>query len=376
MRIFGKLSRRERERLALQQEAQEQAPTGEAGIVKVGEIGGQDTPGPGNKTIISSVDFTDAGAAVHTADVAEEAGELATRGTGGKGTWSRLYGDALPAWLVERLEVCGFMEPTAVQAQAIETVVCQSRDALVQAYTGSGKTLSFLIPLFAVLERVRGADSTKRRLAGVQAVVVAPTRELAMQLTKVARQLAAGCEDTTLFVMSVSSDATAKRQRVWLKADPPQVVIGDPESLLKLCEAGTLRTGSIRFLVVDEVDACFRSSKTKQDLNRLLSRFLTSRKSTGDVEQRRTVFASATVREHTHFIQMCEKNKWLLDPVHVYVDPTVKVPPSIRHTFITSKVQDKARVVLNLCRSLAAAQRPAVIVVFADETRESWNQVT
>lgn len=226
------------------------------------------------------------------------------------GTWTRLYGEALPPWLVGRLEVCGFKEPTRVQAEAIDVVVCQKRDALVQAYTGSGKSLSFLIPLFAVLEEVRGMDKSKRRLAGVQAVVVAPTRELSMQLTKVARQLAAGCPDTALYVMAVSSDAKAKRQRIWLKADPPQVVIGDPESLLKLCEAGTLRTGSIRFLVVDEVDACFNSAQAKQT-NRLLSRFLTSRKSTGDVEQRRTVFASATVREHVHFLQMCEKNKWL-----------------------------------------------------------------
>ena len=44
----------------------------------------------------------------------------------------------------------------------------QKRDALVQAYTGSGKSLSFLIPLFAVLEEERGIDKSKRRLAGVQ----------------------------------------------------------------------------------------------------------------------------------------------------------------------------------------------------------------
>ena len=80
------------------------------------------------------------------------------------------------------------MVPTPVQAEAISAIVLDERDALVQAYTGSGKTLSFLIPLFTVLEQsMRGMDKKKRRLAGVQAVVVAPTRELAMQLAKVAR---------------------------------------------------------------------------------------------------------------------------------------------------------------------------------------------
>ena len=296
--------------------------------------------------------------------------------TGGTGVWTTLFGAVLPPWLVQRLEVSGFAQPTAVQAQAIDTVVVQKRDALVQAYTGSGKTLAFLIPLFAVLEQARGIDQGKRRLAGVQAVLVAPTRELALQLTKVARQLAAGCPDTAMHVMAVSSDARAKRQRIWLKADPPQVVIGDAESLLRLCEAGTLRTGSIRFLVVDEVDACFSSPATKQNLNRLLSRYLTSRKSTSDVEQRRTIFASATVRQHAQFLQLCEKNKWLMDPVHVYVDPNVKVPPNLRHTFIPTLGDAREAVVRDVCRSLEQSGpegADAVVLVFADETRESWD---
>jgi hypothetical protein len=50
-----------------------------------------------------------------------------------------------------------------------------------------------------------------------------------MQLTKVARQLAVGCPDTNLYVMSVSSDAKVKRQRIWLKADPPQVLNLNPK---------------------------------------------------------------------------------------------------------------------------------------------------
>ena len=52
---------------------------------------------------------------------------------------------------------------------------------------GSGKTLAFLVPLFAILEQNRKRDEgpKQRRLAGVQAVIVAPTRELAMQITKV-----------------------------------------------------------------------------------------------------------------------------------------------------------------------------------------------
>mmetsp|Transcript_6200 Transcript_6200/g.12072 ORF Transcript_6200/g.12072 Transcript_6200/m.12072 type:complete len:323 (+) Transcript_6200:61-1029(+) len=168
--------------------------------------------------------------------------------------------------------------------------------------------------------------------------------------------------------MALSSDGKAARQRTWLKADPPQVVIGDPESLLKVTEAGTLRTGSVRFLVVDEVDACLLSPKTKQTLNRLLSRFLTSRKSTSDVEQRRTVFASATVRIHQHFLQTCIKNKWMLDPRHVHVQPSVLVPPQLSHKFLPVPALDRVPALLSLLRSDALQ----VVLVFADPTRPAW----
>ena len=362
-----KLSRRERERLAelaVRPQGEDVDPDGADAASTRAEV----------VEPAAALSVESSRAAPHREDGGpEESGAL---DTGGTGVWTKLYGAVLPPWLVQRLEVSGFAQPTAVQAQAIDTVVIQKRDALVQAYTGSGKTLAFLIPLFAVLEQARGIDQGKRRLAGVQAVLVAPTRELALQLTKVARQLAAGCPDTAMHVMAVSSDAKAKRQRIWLKADPPQVVIGDAESLLRLCEAGTLRTGSIRFLVVDEVDACFSSPATKQNLNRLLSRYLTSRKSTSDVEQRRTIFASATVRQHAQFLQLCEKNKWLMGPVHVYVDPNVKVPPNIRHTFIPTLGDARESVVRDVCRSLeqsGPAGADAVVLVFADETRESWD---
>jgi hypothetical protein len=116
------------------------------------------------------------------------------------------------------------------------------------------------------------------------------------------------------------------------------------------------------------------------------------------------------VREHAHFLQTCEKNKWLYAPLHVYVDPSIKVPPSLTHSFVTTDVPLlRHTVVLDIC--LAAGRSPsstpapnsppvqvrhmhvqgakregggggahgerdgaaAVVLVFADETKESWN---
>eukprot|EP00288_Rhodomonas_lens_P014417 CAMPEP_0177698088 /NCGR_PEP_ID=MMETSP0484_2-20121128/4852_1 /TAXON_ID=354590 /ORGANISM="Rhodomonas lens, Strain RHODO" /LENGTH=193 /DNA_ID=CAMNT_0019209153 /DNA_START=25 /DNA_END=602 /DNA_ORIENTATION=- len=55
-------------------------------------------------------------------------------------SYRAMFGDVIPAWLIDRLETLGFTEPTPVQKEAIEVIMNEERDALVQSYTGSGKT--------------------------------------------------------------------------------------------------------------------------------------------------------------------------------------------------------------------------------------------
>jgi hypothetical protein len=173
-----KLSRRERERLTeltneendnAESSVDEDDVSGDAVSDNKGELG-SDVLRHAQESL--SAECSDEMSGEPEDPSAEELDSLAidlSLGTGGRGTWSKLYGEALPSWLVERLEVCGFAEPTPVQAQAIDTVLRDKRDALVQAYTGSGKTLSFLIPLFAFLEEGKSMHKQGRRLAGVQA---------------------------------------------------------------------------------------------------------------------------------------------------------------------------------------------------------------
>lgn len=116
----------------------------------------------------------------------------------------------LPLWLVDRADSLGFTQPTAVQAAAVGPV-CDGSDAIIIAQTGSGKTLAYLLP---VLARIRPVGS-------VQALILAPSRELAAQVARVARRLAAGSPDR-LLVMALLDGSGAKRQRIWIKAQPPQ----------------------------------------------------------------------------------------------------------------------------------------------------------
>ena len=149
-------------------------------------------------------------------------------------TFEHGFSDRLPEWLIARAAALGYTHPTPVQEETLQTVL-DGHDAIVQAKTGSGKTLAYLMPLIAGL----------RPTANVQALVLLPTRELAAQVARAARQLAAGSPER-LLVMALLDGSGAKRQRKWLLAQPPQVVVGNVEQADSVLRAGLLRLGGLR----------------------------------------------------------------------------------------------------------------------------------
>ena len=123
---------------------------------------------------------------------------------------------------------------------------------VVQAQTGSGKTLAYLLPLLS------GIDASR---AAVQGIVVVPTRELGLQVSRVARRLAAASGPDNeaggrIMVMPVLQGSANRRQRAWAWSEPPHVVVGTPEELGKMVGLGGIRYNAVGFVVVDEVDAC------------------------------------------------------------------------------------------------------------------------
>lgn len=75
-------------------------------------------------------------------------------------------------------------------------------------------------------------------------------------------------------VMSVLEGSSNKRQRAWAWADPPHIVIGNPENLSRLVTTGAVRVNAVSYVVVDEVDACLLSEGTRAWLHELLARSL------------------------------------------------------------------------------------------------------
>ena len=148
----------------------------------------------------------------------------------------------LSAALMARLNANKFETPTPVQSAAIPPAL-EGRDVLATAQTGTGKTLSFLIP---VVERLQKATETR----GAQALILLPTRELAMQVEKAFRVLRTSPSQTVALVvggLSEGSQLEAIRRGA-------RLIVATPGRLEDFLKRKLVRLDGVKILVLDEVD--------------------------------------------------------------------------------------------------------------------------
>ena len=146
-------------------------------------------------------------------------------------------------YIQEALKDLNFVEATEVQEKLIP-VVLSGRDLVGESKTGSGKTHTFLLPIFQELDEE--ADS-------VQAVITAPSRELATQIYQAARQLASFSEQE-IRVANYVGGTDKSRQIGKLESSQPHIVIGTPGRIYDLVESGDLAIHKAHTFVVDEAD--------------------------------------------------------------------------------------------------------------------------
>jgi len=146
-------------------------------------------------------------------------------------------------YIQEALMDLNFVEATPVQEKLIP-VVLSGRDLVGESKTGSGKTHTFLLPIFQMLDEE--ADS-------VQAVITAPSRELAAQIYQASRQLASFSE-REIRVANYVGGTDKARQIGKLESSQPHIVIGTPGRIYDLVESGDLAIHKAHTFVVDEAD--------------------------------------------------------------------------------------------------------------------------
>ncbi len=204
-------------------------------------------------------------------------------------------------------------EPTPIQEKSIPHLLA-GRDLIGQARTGSGKTLAFAVPL------VERCDPSLRR---VQALVLTPTRELAIQVAGVTEDLASSrrLRVTLLYGgRSLGPEYTALRRGA-------QIIIGTPGRTLDHLRQGTLDLRSVRYLILDEADEMLDRGFA-HDVEAILS---------GTPSERQTALFSATVPEWV----AKTASKHMRRPVKVEVDADLQTLPTVEHVVYTIEKSDK-----------------------------------
>lgn len=143
--------------------------------------------------------------------------------------------------LLEAVKRTGFEEPTPIQAKTIPLVL-SGIDVIGQAQTGTGKTAAFGLPL---LQKI---DYSRRE---IQALVISPTRELAIQTQEEIFKLG---KEKLAKVQAVFGGANIVRQIKQLKNYPPHILVGTPGRLLDHLQRGTVNLSKVETLVLDEAD--------------------------------------------------------------------------------------------------------------------------
>jgi superfamily II DNA/RNA helicase len=210
----------------------------------------------------------------------------------------------------------GIEEPLPVQAASVPTLL-DGRDLVIEAPTGSGKSLAFLLPLVDHLLRRDGP--------GPRALVVTPTRELAMQVEAVFRSLDSGLRSALLY--GGTGYAT---QTVALKAGPA-IVIGTPGRILDMVERRLMSLSRLEHVVLDEADEMLDQGFAP-DVERIL----------GQTWQPQLILASATMPDWVR--RMIDKH--MQDPERVQVEPAAE--STLEHGLLRVRRDEKIDVLSRL----------------------------
>ena len=249
-------------------------------------------------------------------------------------TFSQLPLDAAIKTAISRMNISSL---TPIQEQAIPHLLAR-RDLIGQARTGSGKTLAFAAPLAQM------CDPSVRQ---VQAIVLVPTRELAIQVAGVIESLVSprGIRVTLLYGgRSLKPEYAALRNGT-------QVVIGTPGRTLDHLRQKTLDLSSVRFLVLDEADEMLDRGFAP-DVEAIIAY---------TPKGRQAALLSATMPEWVSKTA----SKHLRNPVTVEVDANLHAPPTVEHLVYTIQKSEK----LGALRTLLDSRDDAPVIVFGKTKR-------
>ncbi|QTH39912.1 DEAD/DEAH box helicase [Cohnella sp. LGH] len=241
--------------------------------------------------------------------------------------------------LVDKLAASGITQPSEVQRQALPELL-SGRDGILISPTGTGKTLAYLLPM---LQRIDGSSKE------VQALILAPTQELAMQIM---REAEAYGQSLGVKAAALIGGASLARQLERMKSKPA-LIVGTPGRVREVASTRKLSLHRIGFVVVDETDRIF-SLGGKNDVENLLK--MCSR-------ERQTVFVSATRSQAMREAEAkWQSNPWVTDVTEQENENGLS--STLKHWYFLGDRRDKIDLVQKLVRHL----KPSSALLFVNDT--------
>ena len=221
----------------------------------------------------------------------------------------------LSADILKAIDELGFVTPTPVQARSIPEILNNGQDIISLAQTGTGKTGAFGLPIIQL------ADV---QTSITQALILCPTRELCLQISKDLNSFAKYKE--RIRIVSVYGGTEIRSQIKALKG-PAHIVVGTPGRVIDLINRGALKIGDIKWLVLDEADEMLNMG-FKDDLETILAE---------TPEDRQTLLFSATMPP---FISKIASN-YMKNPMEIKIGRTNQGADTVEHNYYLVKASDR-----------------------------------
>ena len=229
----------------------------------------------------------------------------------------------LKPFLQEAWQDVGYQAPTLIQERAVP-IILEGKDLVAESPTGTGKTVAYLIPL---LQRI---DPEKK---GTQVVILAPSHELAMQISQTIQIWTKG---TDIVSTSLIGGANIKRQVENLKKHP-HIIVATTGRLLELIKMKKVKMHEVKTIVVDEFDVLI----AQEHVNNLKSIIKTT------LKERQILFFSATLSERTDQIA----KELMKDPITVQIEKEAPGASKTEHLYVVCEQREKVEALGKIVRT-------------------------
>jgi ATP-dependent RNA helicase CshB len=246
-------------------------------------------------------------------------------------------------FIIEAVNKLGFSEPTEIQERLIP-IIAKGESAIGQSQTGTGKTHAYILP---IIEKINP------NLNEVQAVITAPTRELANQIYQEILKVIEHAEEGEKYTARSFIGGTDKLRAIEKLKTQPQIVVGTPGRINDLVKENALHVHKAGILVIDEADLMLDMGFI-QDVDQFAGRM---------PEKLQMLVFSATIPEKLKPFM----KKYMDNPKYVQIDPKKATAENIEHLLMPVKHRNK----VSLVHSALIAFNPYLAIVFTNTKKKA-----